>query len=200
MQIIQLGLRGLQLVFSAVVLALTVVLINGQKEDSVPAVTNFEAFNGGWGIIIAVVGVVGAFVEAVPRFVLLGLDGFTTIFFLAGSTAYANKLGVNSCVPDPDALEQFGYDDVPETASFYTIRNEIINAGAFSSSVDYAHRCRLAQADTAFLFFALACFAGSLIMSFFGGSGGGGGGGGMSKGMKFKMPGRKSGTGNAQYV
>lgn len=109
--------------------------------------------------------------------------------------AFAQQLGVHSCAPDTKELKDLHVADPPKTASWYTFTNPITRAGGGD---DYATRCREAQADTAFLFFGMACFFGSLALDFFVGGGGGGGGG---RGFSVKVPGRKSaGGGGASYV
>ena len=78
----------------------------------------------------------------------------------------AVKLGVHSCKANGDGT------NVAKNANLYTQNNEIIDAGTtMRNSLEYVRgdvkfekRCRMAQADDAFLFFALACFIASLVV------------------------------------
>lgn len=77
----------------------------------------------------------------------------TLLFSLSHTQAYAAKLGVHSCSSTP-----------------YTSNNVIINGGInhdhkISSTVNLGNRCREAQADTAFIWFAFAAFAASAALS-----------------------------------
>jgi len=50
----------------------------------VPSQTSYAAFCGGWGIVIAIIGVVALFVEALQGLIIVGLDALTTLLMLAG--------------------------------------------------------------------------------------------------------------------
>ena len=77
--------RGLQLVFAAVVLGLSIHLIRGQGIDgTTPATTSYNAFVGGFGMLAALVGIVAAFVDSLNGLIMMGLDALTAVFFLAG--------------------------------------------------------------------------------------------------------------------
>ncbi|KAI9725238.1 MAG: hypothetical protein M1828_003419 [Chrysothrix sp. TS-e1954] len=175
--ILQLPLRGLQIAFCAIVLGLSASLSKGQIFGNAPAITNLNAFNGALGLLVAFIGIAAAFVESIPFFVMAALDGLAIIFYIAGSVAYAVKLGVHSCTSNGDG------NNIAESANRYTQSNSIINAGTYDKdgrpyvrgTVNFESRCRMAQADDAFLFFALACFIASLGMDFFGARGRGGG-------------------------
>lgn len=184
MHVLQLPVRAFQIIFSAIVLALSVVLIKGQLYGNAPTITKYEAFCGAFGVIVASLGFAAAFVEAIPGLIMAGVDALCTLFFLAGSVALAVKLKVHSCAPDPGAFNK-NFKAPPDNASPYTFFNEVINAGIRNYSIDYPRRCHMAQADTAFLFFALGCFVVSIALDLMGGSSSRGAGGG------FKMPGKK---------
>lgn len=95
--------------------------------------------------------------------------------------AFAQQLGVHSCAANQDELKDAKVPDPPKNGNLYTVFNPIIRAGGFGD-VDYVGRCEEAQACTAFLFFALGCFIGSLVLDFFSGGG------------SMKMPGRRAGA------
>ena len=66
---------------------------NGDRDDHIkcsdlvnryPSSTKYAAFTGAFGLLDALVGIVAAFVSAVPWFVTLGVDALAFIFYLAG--------------------------------------------------------------------------------------------------------------------
>ena len=65
-------------------MALSIVLIKGYGPGKAPALLDYGAFCGGAGILIALIGVVATFVEALPGIIMLALDGIATFFVLAG--------------------------------------------------------------------------------------------------------------------
>ncbi|KAK3687223.1 marvel domain-containing protein [Podospora appendiculata] len=90
------GLRGLQFVFAIVILGLAVTLFKQQVYGSAPTTTTYSIFTGAFGIIVAVAGVAGLLVDAIPSIVNLVLDGVLGILFLGGGIAWAVGLkGIN---------------------------------------------------------------------------------------------------------
>jgi hypothetical protein len=78
-------LTFVQILFSVIILGISVSLIKGQAWPSaVPSQTSYAAFCGGWGIVIALIGVVALFVEFLQGIIIAGLDGLTTLLMLAG--------------------------------------------------------------------------------------------------------------------
>jgi hypothetical protein len=70
-----------------------VSLIKGQNWPSaVPSQTTYAAFCGGWGILIALIGVVALFVEALQGLIIGALDGLTTLLVLAGAIVSPNPV------------------------------------------------------------------------------------------------------------
>ena len=82
--IITLACRVIQLLFAAVVLALSVVLIKNYGPGHAPSLIDYGAFCGGAGIVIAAVGVVACFLEPLQGIIQLILDGLAAFFLLAG--------------------------------------------------------------------------------------------------------------------
>jgi Membrane-associating domain len=74
----------LQLLFAAVVIALSAVLINGYGPGHNPSIIDYGAFCGGAGLIIAVVGIAAIFFDALQGIIVLALDAFAAFFLLAG--------------------------------------------------------------------------------------------------------------------
>lgn len=73
-----------KLLFGAVVVALSAVLINGYGPGHGPSLIDYGAFCGGAGILFAAIGVVACFVESLQGIIMLALDGLATFFVLAG--------------------------------------------------------------------------------------------------------------------
>lgn len=85
MEIGNLIVRPFQLFFVAVVLGLSIALVQEQYRGSAPALTTFCVACGVFGAISFFTGIVAVFVSALQGLVMLVLDGITTLFFLAGS-------------------------------------------------------------------------------------------------------------------
>ena len=74
----------LQLLFAAVVVALSAVLIHGYGPGHGPSLIDYGAFCGGAGLLFAVFGVVACFVESLQGIFTLVPDALATFFILAG--------------------------------------------------------------------------------------------------------------------
>ncbi|EWC44856.1 hypothetical protein DRE_00915 [Drechslerella stenobrocha 248] len=93
-------LRLAQLVLSVIVLALSVVLLQGQRAGDAPVVTKFSIFLGALGTLMAFFGVISQIFAALrDSKVVGGLDFGTGLLQFAGGVAMAVELGpgVNSC-------------------------------------------------------------------------------------------------------
>jgi hypothetical protein len=73
-----------QIIFAAVVLALSVVLIKDYGPGHGPSLFDYGAFVGGAGLVFAAIGIVACFIESLQGIVMLVLDGLVTLFTLAG--------------------------------------------------------------------------------------------------------------------
>ena len=60
-----------------------------------PSQTSYAAFCGGWGIVIAFIGIVALFVESLQGMVIAGLDGLTTFLMVAGGIVSLPELYLN---------------------------------------------------------------------------------------------------------
>jgi hypothetical protein len=84
-----------QLLFAAVILALSVVMINGYGPGHAPSLLDYGAFCGAAGLIFAVAGIGAIFIEALQGIITLALDGIACFFLLAGAAVstlcYQNK-------------------------------------------------------------------------------------------------------------
>lgn len=88
-----------KLIASAVVLGLSVTLENHQKYGSPPAETSFASFTGGFGIVVAAIGVASMFIDAIPTLVPLVVEGLAALFFLAGGIVSHLFFSCSGCAP-----------------------------------------------------------------------------------------------------
>jgi len=133
-------LRGLEFIFLIICLGLTGSLIHNQFFGV--SQVNFMMFASVWGMLFGVLyGFAALFISvlAMPMVVAL-VDFLTVVFTFAAATALAVATRVHSC-----------------SNHYYIDYNKVAQG-----STD---RCRKAQADTAFMYFAFFTFLASLIIS-----------------------------------
>ncbi|APA07804.1 hypothetical protein SS1G_00603 [Sclerotinia sclerotiorum 1980 UF-70] len=124
----------------------------------------YGSFCGGAAIIIAAIGVVACFMEALQGTIMLILDGIASFILLTGGIAYAATIKVGNCD------DFIGYVIHHNNPFSFTERRL-----SFRETTDEAtSRCRETQASTAFLWFTAACFIGSIVIQFLGRKRGGG--------------------------
>lgn len=152
-------IRLAQLLFSVIVLALSVSLIKGQHIGGSPSITNFSAFLGGFGIIMAIFGFASQIFAALRDSIIIAIaDIVPALAFFAGGVAMAVQLGpgVGSC-----------------SNPFFTERNDIINGGIINigngivyDKEDFSGRCHEAQAVAAFELLGCVMFLTSASLMF----------------------------------
>jgi len=160
--IVTLAVRVLQLLFAAIVMALSVVLVDQYGPGHAPSIYAYGTFCGGAALIIGAVGIAACFVEKLQGIIMLGLDAFASFFLLAGGIAMAVTFKVGGCT-DLDYIDKhatFGAN--PDQAKFYN--GDTFSNGKYIDDVEA--RCRMSQADTAFVWFTFAAAAGALALSF----------------------------------
>ncbi|KAH9887434.1 marvel domain-containing protein [Xylariomycetidae sp. FL2044] len=98
MKIAALVVRGLLVIFGAVVLGLSVTLAKNQAIGNVPSETAFSSFCGAFGLLVSAVGILAVFIDKVPPFVVMAADGLASVFYLAAGIALTLALKpVSSC-------------------------------------------------------------------------------------------------------
>jgi len=164
--VITLFLRVAQLLFAAVVIALSAVLINGYGPGHNPSIIDYGAFCGGAGLIIAVVGIAAIFFDALQGIIVLALDAFAAFFLLAGGLAFAVTIKVGSCADQSDDgyLARHLGTFAPSLNKYDNDNNA--NQEATDLTNDTISRCRMIQADTAFIWFLSGCFLVTVVLSF----------------------------------
>lgn len=83
----------MQLLIAAVVLALSVVLVNGYGPGHAPSLLDYGAFCGAGALLFAAVGVLALFIDKLQGVIMLAVDGLATFFLLAGAAVC--EIGVN---------------------------------------------------------------------------------------------------------
>lgn len=80
-------------------------LLKAQKYGSSPVTTRYSVFTGAFGMIVAAVGAVGIFFEALPALVPMALDAVAGILLAAGGIAWAIGLkGISCKLEDSDKM------------------------------------------------------------------------------------------------
>lgn len=81
-----------QAIMAIVVLALSIELTkplpptNGSAETEIdaPTTTKYSAFCGGFGLAVAILGIIATFFDAIPAIIVMGADAVSGILLLAG--------------------------------------------------------------------------------------------------------------------
>ncbi|EGX53077.1 hypothetical protein AOL_s00007g26 [Orbilia oligospora ATCC 24927] len=93
-------LRLTQLIFSAIIISLSVVLILGQRAGDSPVITKFSIFLGSFGLFMSIFGVFSQIFAVLRQSKIVGsLDFVVALVQFAGGVATAVALGpgINSC-------------------------------------------------------------------------------------------------------
>ncbi|KAH8798948.1 marvel domain-containing protein [Hyaloscypha sp. PMI_1271] len=157
--------RLAQLLFAAVVIVLSALLINGYgphnglgEQRKMSSLISYGAFCGGAGLILAVVGVAAMFFDLLTGIIVLGLDATASFFLLAGGLAFAIQTKAGSCT-DLDYLTDHAKLFAADANKFAgKSENDVIQ--------DTQNRCRMVQAETAFVWFLFGAFVVTLALSF----------------------------------
>jgi len=167
MKLIVGGLRFFQILFSVVVLGLSITLAKGQRHGAVPATTGYAAFAGAFGVLAGLIGIASLFVEMLNGIISWAVDGLAALILLAGGIAYTIGLKGAHC-GTPSTL---GLNDLLNCGSTgkkntkdYTIYCDAANEKALSDAV--VGRCKEATADEVFLYMAFAITLAALAASF----------------------------------
>ncbi|RDL35040.1 uncharacterized protein BP5553_06971 [Venustampulla echinocandica] len=178
--IVTLALRVLQLLFGAVVLALSIVLIKGYGPAMAGAtlgkapeepLMDYGAFCGAAGILIAAIGIAATFFEKLQGIVMLALDGLASFFLFAGAVAYAAKVGAGSCTDETYKGYLVKHFDLFRPSIYKEYHTTDVDKRAGLIEDDIHGRCREFQANTAFIWFMFACFVGTFALGFLAKSG-----------------------------
>ncbi|KAJ5652748.1 hypothetical protein N7507_010174 [Penicillium longicatenatum] len=159
--------RGFQLIFSVIVLGLSITLARQQYYGSVPSQTGYAAFAGALGVLVSIVGVVALFVDSLSGVIIWVLDGVAGVALLAAGIVYAVTLKGADC-SSPDNGTTW---DNPLISGGCTGKGDdkLCHDGSWGSSDKWStikSRCKRAEADCAFMFLAFIASVAVLIASF----------------------------------
>ncbi|CRK06275.1 hypothetical protein BN1723_001707 [Verticillium longisporum] len=87
----------LQAIFALVALALSVDLLRGQLYGTPPGSIQFAVFVGSVGLVVALLGLAGMFVDKIPSNVVMVFDVMSGLLLIGGGIAYAVALGGIEC-------------------------------------------------------------------------------------------------------
>lgn len=79
-----LGTRACQILFTTIVLGISISAARWQVYGSVPATTSYDAFAGALGLLNALIGLAGIWVSAIPELIMSAVDTITSVLLLAG--------------------------------------------------------------------------------------------------------------------
>ncbi|KAK1721787.1 hypothetical protein BDP67DRAFT_539889 [Colletotrichum lupini] len=84
LNLISMGVWALQGIMAIVVLGLSIDLVKGQKIGDAPTTTKYSTFTGGFGLAVAVLGLVAVFIDAIPALVVMAADAVSGVLLLGG--------------------------------------------------------------------------------------------------------------------
>ncbi|KAL3425712.1 hypothetical protein PVAG01_02503 [Phlyctema vagabunda] len=158
-------LRVLQLVFAAVVLALSVVLINEHGTGKSPTQLPYGAFCGGLGLFVGAIGLAAVFFDKLQGIIMAAVDALATLFVLAGGITYAVSARVGSC-SNARYIANSNYRVKPIFSTGlkpeYFDKDQNLRQGRLGD--DLWSRCLMVQVETAFLWFLFACLAATAVL------------------------------------
>lgn len=76
--------RICQLLFTAIVLGISIHAVHWQLVGKAPATTAYNAFAGALGLVTALVGLAAIWISAIPELIMAAVDALTSVLLLAG--------------------------------------------------------------------------------------------------------------------
>lgn len=73
-----------QFLIAVTILGLAAAALAQQVYGSTPVTTRYSTFTGGWGMLVALVGVATLFISSAPPLVSMALDALAGLLFAAG--------------------------------------------------------------------------------------------------------------------
>lgn len=92
-----------------VVLGLSVDLVKGQKIGDAPTTTKYSTFTGGFGLAVAVLGLVSVFIDTIPTLVVMAADTLSGVLLLGGGIVSLSMIVPRTCYSQDGRLSQLGY-------------------------------------------------------------------------------------------
>jgi hypothetical protein len=165
-----LAVRAVQIVFAAIVAGLSIDLARGHKDGAVPIALGYVSFVGCVSLLAAFIGLAATWIEFLQGPIGLLVDGFITVVNLAGGVLIAAKLKGVKCDKNSSDV----------TNALKIIENELINGGKHGKGLRDCYyctgtesdadklisRCKMNQADTAFMFLTVVVLLVSLTLTY----------------------------------
>ncbi|KAK7756139.1 hypothetical protein SLS62_001731 [Diatrype stigma] len=163
------AVRAILIASGAIVLGLSSGLAKHQRVESVPAVTSFSAFVGGFGLVVTALGLLSLWIEKFPTVLVLVADALSAVFYIAGGIALTLALkSVSSCSPDN------------EQATAERFYNKILNGGCEEiDGIQYCYvgggdpnedltpgRCKRARSDNVFEYVGFVFAIGIIVITY----------------------------------
>ncbi|KAF2632600.1 hypothetical protein BU25DRAFT_357151 [Macroventuria anomochaeta] len=166
------AIRGTQALFAIVVFGLSTTLIRGHHYGSLPVTLGFVAFVGGLSFVAALLGIATHWMQALQGPAGVLMDGVIAGINIAGGILMAIKLNGVQCKSE-------NWDDDWHKAinAHKMFISDIICGGAGKEKGVYicwwydkgnalVSRCRMAQADSVFMFFTAIVVAVPAVLGF----------------------------------
>ncbi|KAF2691648.1 hypothetical protein K458DRAFT_285832, partial [Lentithecium fluviatile CBS 122367] len=172
---------GFQLLFSVIVLGLSIGLLRGQGPgdegySSTPITIRFAVFVGAISLVTGFIGVAAEWVSALQGKIMLVIDGIITVINIAGGVVSAilhltSNIGNAKC-SDTSILNQLKlYDNDLFNGGCHRIKTtdggDVTVCSNDGGRAKYLNsRCKETQADSVFMFFTVAILLARATMTY----------------------------------
>lgn len=167
------AIRGAQIIFAAIVTGLSIGLARGHHWGNLPVILGYVSFVGCVSLLAGFAGLASAWIDALQGKIGLIIDGFIMLVNLAGGLVVAIKLDGVKC-----NLKDGSDNDADNVLKIYY--NYLINGGikkvgggdlCYYCQIDYNvddlnSRCKMNQADSAFMFLTVILLLVSLTLTY----------------------------------
>ncbi|KAF2007415.1 hypothetical protein P154DRAFT_614779 [Amniculicola lignicola CBS 123094] len=171
------GIRGAQILFAIIILGLSSTLIKGHDHvkgldididkyvSNLPITLGFAAFVGAATLVGALVGVAAHFFDRINERIMQGIDGFVLGVNLAGGLLIALKLKNANCAKSDLAYRQNKLAKIDILRGGCDGDGECLYDTSLPWSGKLNERCKMSQADSAFMFLTVIILAAWLIIT-----------------------------------
>jgi hypothetical protein len=132
----------------------------------VPATSTYDAVTGGWAMLVALIGFASLFVEFLQGIIMMAFDTLAALLFVAGGIATAIGLHGISCNDGVELVRNGLVNGGCHNADKWPDHPSEVNCYYFTDGDKIVSRCKMNQADTAFMFLGFAVCAGLVAHTF----------------------------------
>ncbi|KAI3531612.1 hypothetical protein CABS01_00232 [Colletotrichum abscissum] len=162
LNLISMGVWALQGIMAIVVLGLSIDLVKGQKIGDAPTTTKYSTFTGGFGLAVAVLGLVAVFIDAIPALVVIAADALSGVLLLGGGIAFA--IGLHGVACDEKHWKAIGNNDIINGGKFKQDGQWYLAPGMTENVL--LERCRKSTADQAMQFVTFGFALTTIVLIF----------------------------------